>query len=160
MKQCTKCKTTKQLTDFSKHPQSSDGRQPWCKACCSEHRQHRLLDPEYRAQRSREIRDYHRSNLESRLRNKMRDLVRRVSLGEKKFPSKKILGYTVKDLRVHLENQFQPGMSWDNRGAWHIDHIKSVSSFFEEGITDPRVINALSNLRPLWAEENFAKGAK
>lgn len=52
---------------------------------------------------------------------------------------------------------FEPGMSWDNRGEWHIDHIKPVCIFIREGETDPAVINALSNLRPLWAEENLSR---
>jgi hypothetical protein len=90
----------------------------------------------------------------------MRGLIRRVSPTAKRLPSKKILGYSAKDLCAHIESQFAPGMSWQNRGAWHIDHIKSVSSFFNEGITDPKIINALSNLRPLWAQDNLNKGAK
>src|SRR3546814_10048475 len=30
-----------------------------------------------------------------------------------------LVGYTVADLMAHLEGQFLPGMSWDNRGEWH-----------------------------------------
>jgi len=73
--------------------------------------------------------------------------------------SAELLGYTAKELAVHLEAQFQPGMSWANRRAWHIDHIKPVSAFVSEGITDVRVINALNNLRPIWARENLMKRA-
>ncbi|AVH85447.1 hypothetical protein Rostov1_00057 [Vibrio phage Rostov-1] len=51
-------------------------------------------------------------------------------------------------------------MSWDNWGEWHIDHIKPVAQFKREGITDPKIINALSNLQPLWAEENLKKSDK
>src|SRR3546814_3594325 len=35
-----------------------------------------------------------------------------------------LVGYTVADLIAHLERQFLPGMSWDNRGEWHIEHIQ------------------------------------
>lgn len=69
-----------------------------------------------------------------------------------------MLGYGRIDLMNRMEGQFQDGMSWDNYGEWHIDHITPVSWFVKNGITDPSVINALSNLQPLWAEENFAKG--
>src|SRR3546814_20855607 len=40
-----------------------------------------------------------------------------------------LVGYTVADLMAHLERQFLPGMSWDNRGEWHIDHIRPLCSF-------------------------------
>lgn len=71
-----------------------------------------------------------------------------------------ILGYTFEELRRHIESQFKDGMSWDNRSEWHIDHIKPISVLVNEGVTDPRVINALSNLQPLWASENFSKNNK
>ena len=32
-------------------------------------------------------------------------------------------------LKEHIEKQFVDGMSWDNWGEWHIDHIKPVSKF-------------------------------
>lgn len=69
-------------------------------------------------------------------------------------------GYTVKQLKSHIESQFKDGMSWENRSEWHVDHIKPVSLFIKEGVTDPAVINALSNLQPLWATENQSKSSK
>lgn len=73
-----------------------------------------------------------------------------------------ILGYTQAELRAHLEKQFQPGMSWQNYGEWHVDHIQPLSYFKVESIHDPviRYAWALSNLRPLWAKENRQKSAK
>jgi len=71
-----------------------------------------------------------------------------------------LLGYTSRELYEHLERSFEPGMSWEDRGAWHIDHIKPIAQFVREGITDIRLINALSNLRPVWALENLRKHAK
>ena len=60
-----------------------------------------------------------------------------------------LLGYTCDQLRTHIENQFTENMCWLNYGEWHIDHIRPVSTFNK--ITDPSIVNALSNLRPLWA---------
>lgn len=73
-----------------------------------------------------------------------------------------LVGYTVDDLVTHLERQFLPGMSWDNMGDWHIDHILAKSSFAYENDDDPefRACWALSNLRPLWSGENQKKHAK
>ena len=68
-----------------------------------------------------------------------------------------ILGYNRHDLERHNEERFEPGMSWENHGEWHIDHIVPVSELVRCGVKDPAKINALSNLRPLWAAENMAK---
>jgi membrane protein involved in colicin uptake len=73
-----------------------------------------------------------------------------------------IVGYTVDDLRRHLERQFLQGMTWDNIGAWQIDHIVPLSSFSFSTPDDPefRAAWALTNLRPLWKRDNLLKHAK
>lgn len=72
------------------------------------------------------------------------------------------LCYTVTQLIEHLERQFVRGMSWDNYGEWHVDHILPVASFNYDTTDDPefRAAWALSNLRPLWKTDNLVKGAK
>lgn len=67
------------------------------------------------------------------------------------------LGYTAKEFKEHIERQFTKGMSWSNHGDWHIDHVVPVSHFIKIGETDPSVIHALHNLRPIWKEENIKK---
>lgn len=71
-----------------------------------------------------------------------------------------ILGYTIDDLKRHLERQFVKGMSWSNYGEWHIDHIIPLARFKFTGPDDPEVRAAwsLANLRPLWAVDNMQKG--
>lgn len=73
-----------------------------------------------------------------------------------------LVGYTWEELKPHLENQFLPGMSWDNYGKWHIDHIipKSVFNFTKPEHPDFERCWALSNLQPLWAHDNRSKHAK
>lgn len=70
-----------------------------------------------------------------------------------------ILGYSGGELRSHIESLFLPGMGWHNRREWHIDHKVSISKMMSAGVTEPRLINALSNLQPLWAADNLKKGA-
>ena len=70
-----------------------------------------------------------------------------------------IIGYTRGEFIDHIQSLFKDGMCWANRGEWHIDHIKPVSAFIKEGVTDPKIVNALSNLQPLWAEDNIRKGS-
>ena len=79
--------------------------------------------------------------------------LRRKGTGEK-------LPYTRHQLKSHIETLWTEGMSWENYGKWHIDHIRPVSLFVAEGVTDCAIISALSNLQPLWAEENIAKSNK
>lgn len=166
MKQCTKCKTTKPFGEFGKSAGKKDGCRSWCKVCYADYqRECYQSDPKIRAY----LREYNRVYVATRraidpdyrMSQTMRSMVQRtLASSQKTKSSSRILGYSAKELRVHLENQFLPGMSWEERGAWHIDHIKSVSAFIAEGITDPKIINALSNLRPLWARDNIRKGAK
>ena len=70
------------------------------------------------------------------------------------------LPYTQSDFVNHIESLWESGMSWDNRNEWHIDHIKPLSVFIKEGESDIKTINALSNLQPLWVNDNLTKGAK
>lgn len=68
-----------------------------------------------------------------------------------------LLGYTPEQLRQRMECQFKSGMSWENHGEWHIDHKIPVSRFVERGEIRAHIVNALSNLQPLWAEDNMSK---
>jgi hypothetical protein len=67
-----------------------------------------------------------------------------------------LLGYSPLELKQHIEALFTEGMSWDNHGEWHIDHIIEVCTFKKE--TPPSIVNALSNLRPLWATTREING--
>lgn len=69
------------------------------------------------------------------------------------------LGYSKDEFVAHIESKFEDGMSWSNHGEWHIDHIRPISDFLASGIFDPKVVNALDNLQPMWAKDNLSKGA-
>lgn len=70
--------------------------------------------------------------------------------------SVEILGCSWKDFKIYLESKFLPGMSWDNRNEWDIDHIIPVSYFKKSGY-DMRICFYYLNLQPLWKEENRNK---
>jgi hypothetical protein len=67
-----------------------------------------------------------------------------------------LLGYSATQFKHHIESLFTEGMSWDNHGEWHVDHIKPISSFPID--SPPSVVNALNNLRPLWATTRIING--
>ena len=73
-----------------------------------------------------------------------------------------ILKYTPDELIVHLENQFTEGMTWDNYGQWHVDHISPISLHNINEIGDDEFMKcwSLSNLQPLWADEKIRKSNK
>ena len=95
----------------------------------------------------------------------MSEMLRRYLNGRKAYrPWHTLVGYTPEELRAHLERQFTKGMTWDAfmRGEIHIDHIVPQADFRfesrdEEGF---RQCWALTNLRPMWARDNIAKGAR
>lgn len=66
----------------------------------------------------------------------------------------KLLGYSAEELVTHIESQFTEGMSWENIA---VDHRIPVKAFIDHGITDMSIINHLSNLQPLFREENLRK---
>jgi len=75
------------------------------------------------------------------------------------------LGYNTQQLVEHLQSQFQKGMTLENHGEWHIDHILPLSSYDkdQEGNWDSesehnKKLIHYTNLQPLWAEENIKKG--
>lgn len=112
-------------------------------------------------ERSREyIRNYKREWYKTRIGKMtvfMSVNVRNLLLGKKTTGSAKLLGYSPERLSQHIERQFVNGMSWENYGKWHIDHIIPISHFLKNGVNDPKIINALSNLRPMWAKQNQEK---
>lgn len=71
------------------------------------------------------------------------------------------LGYTISEFKEHIERNMMPDMNWQNHGKlWHIDHSIPVAAFITAGVTDPKKVNALSNLMPMYADQNLAKGAR
>lgn len=89
----------------------------------------------------------------------------RISLQNRYKPAqwRILLGYTIDELRAHLERQFSRGMSWDNYGAmWQIDHIVPLASFDFKSVEDSDFAAAwaLSNLRPLSKKANREKSDK
>lgn len=118
--------------------------------------------PHVRARRREWDRQY-RQQPKQRLDQRMKTAISHALKGNKRGRSwESLVGYTADQLYVHIERQFLPGMSWENIGEWHIDHIVPKSSFLyeDENSDEFRACWALANLRPLWSEDNLSKGPK
>ena len=72
-----------------------------------------------------------------------------------------LVGYTVDQLKRHIEKKFKPGMTWGKfmKGEIHIDHKipKSVFNYEKPEDDDFKRCWALKNLQPLWAFDNISK---
>lgn len=97
--------------------------------------------------------------------NQLKKNILNKSLEEQDSIIKDKLGYSLNELKSHLESKFKPGMSWENygnkKGQWEIDHIKPESWFMYSSTDDPefRKCHSLSNLQPMWSHLNRKKNS-
>ena len=74
----------------------------------------------------------------------------------KRSSTQEMIGCSWEFLRDFIAAKFQPGMSFENYGEWHVDHIIPLASAQDEA----ELIRLFhyKNLQPLWAEDNRKKG--
>jgi len=91
------------------------------------------------------------------LRGRIYDVLR----GHNKSNStKNMLGCTIEEFWIHLEKTFKPGMTRENHGLWHVDHIKPCASFDLTKPEEQAKCFHYTNLQALWAHENLSKKDK
>jgi hypothetical protein len=154
-KTCNKCGLTKHITEY-------EMQRAVCKACKNAaHRQRVKTDPVFKL----------RKNLSHYIARALSDqgLHKRMSF-------LKAIEYTMQELYIHLEKQFEPWMNWENYGAykadtwndndpttwtWQLDHIIPHSEFPYTSMCDDNFKKcwALDNLRPLSSKQNLVDGA-
>ena len=156
-KRCANCGIEKSSDAFNKHKANLDGLQSYCKTCQQAlvkiwrennsewqkqqqeqyRKTHRERRREYNRQWRENNRDYWRdyqnerlrTDINYRLNNYISAAIRR-AINKNHQTTFDLLGYSVDELRQHLESLFQDGMSWQNYGTqWHIDHVIPKSWF-------------------------------
>jgi len=95
----------------------------------------------------------------NRLRHRV-NMVCKAKNVKKNYRFKKYIGCSPAKLIAYLESKFSSGMTKENYGKWHIDHIKPCVSFDRSDPTWQLKCFHYTNLQPLWAEENLKKGSK
>jgi hypothetical protein len=123
---------------------------------------------------------YKKDRMESDVSFKLRKTISNSILSKINKDGKSIikyLDYSIDQLKQHLENQFEPWMSWENHGkydpktwndsdsttwTWQIDHIIPHSLFKYISMEDRSFKDcwALNNLRPLSSKINHSDGVK
>jgi hypothetical protein len=78
--------------------------------------------------------------------------------GVKSSKTLELLGCTVDQLQTFIGAEFEEGMTWENHGEWHIDHIRPCASFNLEDPEEQKKCFHWTNLQPLWAKDNMSKG--
>lgn len=69
-----------------------------------------------------------------------------------------LVGCDIKTFRLHIESLFKQGMSWNNMGSWHLDHIKPCCMYNLRNIEEQKICFHYTNIQPLWAIDNLKKG--
>lgn len=133
----------------------------------------------YRNEHSEELREYFRkryqekkSEIHEKIKQRMRNdpklklarnlrsrINKALTYNIKSKRTMELLGCTIDEFKLYLENQFKDGMTWENYGlyGWHVDHIKPCS-LFDLSIPDEQLkCFHYTNMQPLWAKDNIRK---
>ena len=106
----------------------------------------------------------HREDPIFRLLHNMRSgLWKCLSGKQKNSRTMQYVNMTSDELMDYLEGRFTEGMTRDNYGKWHVDHIRPLASFDFTGPDSEEQLHIAwnyTNLQPLWATDNISKGAK
>ena len=95
--------------------------------------------------------------LKGNLRNRVNKAVRQIG-DTKDETTMSLVGCDTNTLKMHLESQFNSGMTWENYGQWELDHIIPFAS--AKSKEEVYKLCHYTNLQPLWAEDNLTKNDK
>lgn len=165
------CKLCGDIFPITEQYKTTPGR---CKECHKFSRKcHHLSNPNYAINRDKEWQKQNREKLNKHkvsrrkkdyIFNMKERLLSRLSsaLKSKNFKKQdsitKSIGCTPEFLCKYIESKFKPGMNWNNRNLWHLDHIAPLSSVKTE--EELLKLNHYTNLQPLWAKDNLKKSNK
>jgi hypothetical protein len=94
-----------------------------------------------------------------RMKKNLRDRIRGYLIKENKSKrTMDIVGLDKTQFKSYIQDKFTEGMSWNNYGEWHLDHIIPLCSAKDEN--EALLLNNYTNLQPLWAEDNLRKNRK
>ena len=97
--------------------------------------------------------------LTQRLRYRLKKVLKYTGT-KKTLSAIRLVGCSSSELLAHIQSTFKPGMTWENRRMWHVDHIKPCAAFDLTDVEQQKQCFHYTNLQALWAEENMSKGKK
>lgn len=159
-KHCSKCKDWHPLDNYNYSSKSWDELRTTCKTCLGEYR----ADEDNKQKFRDYMREYETNRrrtdpmfkLKGNLRGRLWTALSRQGV-KKTNRTFDLVGCTYQELYDHLEEQFTDGMTWDNYGDWHVDHIIPCASWDLSQDKEQKLCFHYTNLQPLWGEENNSK---
>jgi len=153
IKECSFCKKDKKIFEFNKNKSKIFGLNSQCKNCVKINKNLDYYRKYYNNRRKTEPLFKLKCTLRSRTIQAFKTKGYR-----KNTKTQEMLGVDWEVAKKNLERQFTEGMSWNNHGEWHIDHIIPLAS----ANTEEELIKLChyKNLQPLWAIDNLKKGSK
>jgi hypothetical protein len=160
-KKCCKCKKWKPLLMYNYSKTHWDNLRNECKECLTEWRKEnrKILNEKTKQYEKKRKEIDPEFKLIKTLRSRLGNAIRRQN-SNKTDTTINLLGCSVSFLKKFLETKFTDGMSWDNHGKWHIDHIKPCALFNLLDEEEQKKCFHYTNLQPLWATDNLIKGCK
>jgi len=121
----------------------------------------RQKHPEAKEKRNARRKERYHTDPQYKLECNLRSRLRMALKGKTKSASTmKLLGCSYSHAQNHLEKQFLPGMTWENHGEWHADHMMPCASFDLMDPEQQRQCFHYTNLQPMWGKENIIKRDK
>lgn len=147
---CVKC-----TSDASKEMQADPERMAACLAWRKTYRKRddvRKYERDLRRERMKDPTFKYRANMSSRISVAMR--ANKIS---KPAESEKLMGATWSEFREWIDSQLLGGMTAENYGEWHLDHVRPCASF--DLVEEAQCFVAFNwrNYQPMWGLENIEK---
>jgi hypothetical protein len=182
VKICCRCKIEKEYSDFNISKRNKSGLRGECRECqkliysnnsdyYKEKRKKRYSEnPKKELIRNKKYYSSKKTQIIENLKNKKKvDEMLRISCNLRSrisqfVKTKKVhkdnktlvmLGIDLLDFKKYIEGKFKHGMSWENYGKWHIDHI--IPLYYAKTTEDLNKLCHYTNLQPLWGFENSSK---
>ncbi|NBX97565.1 hypothetical protein EBQ81_01710 [bacterium] len=177
-KKCNICGINKKISEYPRDKTLKTGYRGQCKKCGN------LACRVYYAKNKKQIlkvrkkynslettkernRKYINNKRKKDIHYKIKDNLRRrinyaITNGKKATNTTDLLGCSLEEFRIYIENLWLDGMSWKNYGmfGWHLDHIIPCASFDLSDPEQQKKCFHYSNVQPLWAKDNWSKGAR
>ncbi len=160
-KKCCSCKEWKELTSYNYAKSHWDNLRNDCKDCLVDWRKKnrkKLTKKQLIYERKRKKTDPE-FKLMKTLRSRLNSALKRKNV-KKNHKTMDLIGASPAFVMGYLEAKFTEGMTWENHGNWHIDHIQPCCSFDLIKEEEQKKCFHYTNLQPLWAKDNLQKGGK
>jgi hypothetical protein len=179
-KLCVCCNQTKQRCEFNLDPSKTDGLTSYCNQCRStkNKKTYKITAKIKKANAKayyekvkgsqeflKKRRDYQNNKekvdtffkIKRRIRNRLYYGVKSKNW-KKNTKFSEYIGCDQQTFMSHISTQFTEGMSWDNYGEWHLDHIMPLDA--SSNVDELYKLAHYTNLRPLWGQDNYIKSNK